>query len=264
MSPETGRQNLIEARGLAVGYHGRPVLEGVDFDAGPGLRIGLLGPNGGGKTTLFRALLGQLDPLGGTLEVSASPATVPQSDRSRLDFPVTCLDVATMGALARLSWWQRPGRSDRRRARQALETVGLGSRTDDSFGDLSGGQRQRVLIARALTAEAELLLLDEPYTGLDSRSARQLDRLIEDLAGSGRTVMIATHDVDQARDWDRVICLNRSQIAFGRPEDVLDRDILERTYGGHIVEIPGEPGQGVLPPHHHHHHDDEVHDGADS
>ncbi|MBK5110927.1 MAG: metal ABC transporter ATP-binding protein [Thermoleophilia bacterium] len=246
---------MIEALDLAIGYDGRPVLSEVRFEAWYGSRIGLLGPNGGGKTTLFRALLGELKPLSGSLTVEGASATVPQSDRSRLDYPVTCLDVATMGALARLRWWQRPTRGDRAKAAEALGTVGMGDRADDSFGDLSGGQRQRVLIARALTAEADLLLLDEPYTGLDSKSAKRLDRLIEELAGDGRTVMIATHDVEQAQGWDRVLCLNRTQIAFGPPDDVLDRKVLEATYGGHIVEIPGEPGHGVLPPHHHDHED---------
>jgi manganese/iron transport system ATP-binding protein/manganese/zinc/iron transport system ATP- binding protein len=138
-------------------------------------------------------------------------------------------------------------------AREQLEIVGLSEYASASFGELSGGQRQRVLIARALTADADLLLLDEPYTGLDSSSATLLDRLIEDLAGQGRAVMIATHDVEQARAWDLVLCLNRSQIAFGSPGATLDRQVLEATYGGSIVEIPGEPGQGVLPPHHHDH-----------
>ncbi len=101
------------ARELSVGYDGTPALSGVDFEVGPGARIGLLGPNGGGKTTLFRALTGELKPMSGELDVSASCATVPQTDRTRLDYPVTCLDVATMGALARLPWWRRPGRKDR-------------------------------------------------------------------------------------------------------------------------------------------------------
>ena len=253
-SPQPGG-GLASARRLSVGYGGVPALTGVELEIGRGTRIGLLGPNGGGKTTLFRAFTGELKPISGELEVNATCATVPQTDRTRLDYPVTCLDVATMGALARLPWWKKPGRKDRAMALENLKLVGLGERSRNSFGDLSGGQRQRVLIARALTADAELLLLDEPYTGLDSASAALLDGLIRDLADRGRTVMIATHDVDQARCWDLVLCLNGTQIAFGPPDTTLNREVIEATYGGSIVEIPGQPGRGVLPPHHHDHGD---------
>lgn len=260
-SDESPGRTFVTARDLGLGYEGRIVLDRLDFQIPKGTRVGLLGPNGGGKTTLFRALLGQIRPLEGSLEMDATCATVPQSDRSRLDYPVTCLDVATMGALARLPWWRRPGRGDRDLAMSNLETVGLAERASDGFGDLSGGQRQRVLIARALTADAELLLLDEPYTGLDSTSSARLDRLIDDLAGKGCTVMIATHDVDQARAWDRVLCLNGRQVAFGRPEKSLSREVLEATYGGHIVEIPGQPGQALMPAHHCNHEHDHDHAG---
>jgi ABC-type Mn2+/Zn2+ transport system ATPase subunit len=243
------------ARDLAIGYDGAPVLTGVEFELEAGMTVGVLGPNGGGKTTLFRALLGMLEPAAGALVIGVSCSTVPQSDRSRLDYPVTCLDVARMGTLAGLPWWRRPGRREREISLKALGMVGMRELADSSFGELSGGQRQRVLIARALSAEADLLLLDEPYSGLDSPSAERLDRLILDLAAEGKSVMIATHDVDQTMDWDRVLCLNREQIAWGPPAEVLDREVLERTYGGQIVEIPGHPGEGVLPPHHHHDHD---------
>jgi ABC-type Mn2+/Zn2+ transport system ATPase subunit len=156
-----------------------------------------------------------------------------------------------MGAIARLQWWRRPGRAERRAARAALDAVGLADAADATFGDLSGGQRQRVLVARALVQDAPVILLDEPFTGLDSASAERLEALIARLASEGRGLMIATHDVEQARGWDTVLCLNRRQVAFGAPADVLGLATLEATYGGAIVDLPGDAGRGVLPAHHH-------------
>ena len=244
-------QPLIEAEGLAVGYGGPAAIVDVSFALAPGQRLALLGPNGGGKTTLLRALLGELRPLSGRLEVHGRCGTVPQTERTRLDYPVSALDVATMGALSRLPWWRRPSRDDRRGAQAALERVGLGDRAEKTFGELSGGQRQRVLIARALVQDAAVLLLDEPFSGLDNASAAALETLIAELAGEGRGIVVATHDLDQARRSDSVLCLNRRQIGAGRPSEVLDRETLEATYGGAIVEIPGTGSKAILPSHHH-------------
>lgn len=147
---------LIEASGLAVAYRGGPrVLEAVTLTVRAGERVGVLGPNGGGKTTLMRALLGELAPAAGTLAVHGRCGTVPQTERSRLDFPVSALDVVLMGALARGPWWRRPGRRERAEALEALARVGMRERARDTFGELSGGQRQRVLVARALLQEAD-------------------------------------------------------------------------------------------------------------
>lgn len=246
---------LVGATGLAAGYGARAVLEGVTFSVRAGERVAVLGPNGGGKTTLFRVLIGELGPLTGTVRRPARCGVVPQTERSRLDFPVSALEVAAMGAISRLPWWRRPGRHERRRARAALDAVGLEERADATFGDLSGGQRQRVLVARALVQDAEVLLLDEPFTGLDSASAAQLEGLMQDLAGEGRALLIATHDVEQAGTWDSVLCLNGHQVAFGAPPArILNREVLERTYGGAIVALPGGEGRGVIPPHHHPEH----------
>jgi ABC-type Mn2+/Zn2+ transport system ATPase subunit len=246
-------QLLIEAAGLAVGYDGEPAISDVSFSLRSGERLALLGPNGGGKTTLLRALLGELSPLAGDLRVGARCATVPQTERSQLDYPVSALDVAAMGALSRLPWWRRPGRHDREAAAEALDRVGLADLADQTFGKLSGGQRQRVLIARSLVQDAGILLLDEPFSGLDRPASERLEALIASLAAEGRAVAIATHDLEQAGRWDSVLCLNGRQIAVGRADDVLDLAVLEATYGGTIVELPGSASRAILPPHHHHH-----------
>jgi ABC-type Mn2+/Zn2+ transport system ATPase subunit len=247
---------LLTTAGLACGYDAEPVLTGVDLELRAGDRVAVLGPNGGGKTTLFRTLLGELSVLDGSLDLHARCAVVPQTERSRLDFPVSATDVALMGAVSRLAWWRRPSRADRRLARAALAQVGLTEHADRTFGDLSGGQRQRVLVARALVQDAPIVLLDEPFTGLDAVSADRLEALLQSLAQEGRGLLIATHDVAHARQWGTVLCLNRRQIAFGSA-DVLTREVLEATYGGEIVDIDCAVhgnDRAVLGGHHGHEH----------
>jgi ABC-type Mn2+/Zn2+ transport system ATPase subunit len=250
-APHVERAAPLRVDRLAAAYGARIVLRDVSFEAQRGERIAVLGPNGGGKTTLFRVLLGELAPAAGMVHAEGRFAVVPQTERSRLDFPVSALDVALMGARSRLPWWRRPAHHDRERARDALAAVGLADHAEATFGDLSGGQRQRVLVARALVQDAPVLLLDEPFRGLDAVSGERLDALLTGLAGEGRTLLIATHEVAQARRWERVLCLNGRQIAFGPAARVLTREVLEATYGAAIVSVPGAPGEGILPAHHH-------------
>jgi ABC-type Mn2+/Zn2+ transport system ATPase subunit len=239
---------------LRGGYApGRDALRDVTFTAEPGQIVGVLGPNGGGKTTLFRALLGELPVWGGDVALPGRPAYVPQTDRARLDFPVTAFDVVLMGAYGRTPWFRRIARRDRDAALAALERVALGDHADAAFGALSGGQRQRVLIARALLQEAAVLLLDEPLSGVDRVSSARIEAVFDELREEGRTLLVATHDVRQAAEWDRVLCLNRRQIEYGKPAAVLSPETLRETYGGDLIVLPGGD-RAVEVGHHRHAH----------
>jgi ABC-type Mn2+/Zn2+ transport system ATPase subunit len=242
----------VTVRGLAGGYApGRDAIRSVEFSAGPGEIVGVLGPNGGGKTTLFRALLGELPVRRGEVLLPGRPAYVPQTDRARLDFPVSAFDVVLMGAYARTRWFRRVARRDRDAARAALDRVGLADSADETFGTLSGGQRQRVLIARALLQEAPVLLLDEPLSGVDGVSAARIEAVFAELRAERRTLLVATHDVRQAAEWDRVLCLHGRQIEYGAPAAVLGPETLRETYGAELIVLAGG-GAAVGVGHHAH------------
>ncbi len=246
--------SAVGAEGLAGGYRaGTDALWDVSFSAGPGEVVAVLAPNGGGKSTLLRALLGELPYRRGTVELAGAAAYVPQTERARLDFPLGALDVALMGAYARTPWYRRLARADRAAAAAALERVGLAERAGERFGALSGGQRQRVLIARALVQDAPVLLLDEPLSGVDAASAESIEALFGELRAEGRTLLVATHDVCQARAWDQVLCLNGGQVAYGPPAQALSSEVLQRTYGAELVLL-GEGGAAVSVSHHGHAH----------
>ena len=245
----------IAVEALAVGYGATAVLEDVTFTATGGQSICVLGPNGGGKTTLFRALLGELEPLAGRLAVSGRPAYMAQTERTRLDFPVTALDVAVMGTLADGRWWLPARRPDRDAALAALERVGLAEHAGVRFGELSGGQRQRALLARALVQDAQVLLLDEPLSGVDPASATLIAGVFDQLREDGRTLLVASHDVESARSFDSVLCLNRRQVGFGAPAATLDRATLQATYGHELIVLEGGAGAVTVQHHEHGHHD---------
>jgi ABC-type Mn2+/Zn2+ transport system ATPase subunit len=247
----------IRARGLAVSYDGSTAaLTDVEFAVQAGQLVVLLGPNGGGKTTLFRALTGELQRLTGSLTVAGRIALLPQTDRTRLDYPVTALDVALMGTLSHGSWWRRPGRAARTAAHAALAEVGLEDGAGELFGELSGGQRRRVLLARTIVQGAPILALDEPLAGVDPASAQVIQSALERLRDSGRLVLVTSHDVEQALAADRVLCLNRRQIAFGPPSTTVTEQVLRDTYEAELTVIGEQAGvRTITTVQHHHHHE---------
>jgi ABC-type Mn2+/Zn2+ transport system ATPase subunit len=249
----------VAVDGLSAGYGGRPVLQGVSFAADPGRTVCVLGPNGGGKTTLFRALTGELEATTGRVHVAGRPAYVAQTERTRLDFPVSALDVALMGSLAHGRWWLPPSRGQRDAAARALERVGLTEQAAIPFGELSGGQRQRTLLARALVQDARVLLLDEPTSGADPASAQLIEVVFSELRAEGKALLVSSHDVQSARGFDLVLCLNGRQIAFGPPGEALDRETLQQTYGRELIMLDAAgPASAVTIQHHGHRH--ETHD----
>jgi ABC-type Mn2+/Zn2+ transport system ATPase subunit len=247
--------SAVRATDLSAGYGGPPVLREVSFELEPGQSLAVLGPNGGGKTTLFRALTGELTPTSGEAALAGRPAYVAQTERTRLDFPISALEVALMGSLARGRWWLPAGRGERARAQAALVRVGLGGSEQARFGSLSGGQRQRVLLARALVQDAPVLLLDEPLAGVDPASGERIAALFDELRDEGRALLVSTHDVESARRFDRVLCLHGRQVAFGLPDAVLDRATLQATYGHELIVLEDDDsgGQAAVCVQHHEH-----------
>ena len=225
---------------LAVQFERELVLSGVSLDVPPGASVALVGPNGAGKSTLLRAVLGLVPASHGSVEVLGRSAVdsrrevayVPQADVLDREFPVTVGQVVMMGRYRSIGWLRRPARIDRAAVAAALAEVGLTHRSDDRFGVLSGGQRQRVLLARAIAQEARLLLLDEPFNGVDATSQQLLVDVIERLRTTGVAVVLSTHDLSLAHLACSQACLlNRNVIAHGAVAEELTSDHLAQAYG---------------------------------
>ena len=244
----------LEVDRVSVSYNGTPALEDVSFRLEPGRRVAVVGPNGAGKSTLFKVIAGMLQPSAGQIRVYGHGphghiciAYVPQRSQIDWSFPVTVADVVMMGRAGQIGLFRWPSRSDWDLVHNSLEQVDMEDFASRQIGELSGGQQQRVFIARALAQEAELLLLDEPLTGLDMPSQEAIFQILDDLERRGVTVMVSTHDLDLAsKQFDLMMLLNRRVMALGRPDEVLAPDTLLRAYGGHLHVLPAEDGALVL------------------
>jgi manganese/iron transport system ATP-binding protein len=233
----------------AVAYGRAVALEDVTLTIGPGDAVALIGPNGAGKSTLLKAILGLLPLSRGSVSVLGEApdrarrevAYVPQADALDAEFPISVLQVVLMGRYRSIGWGRRPRRADRELALAALEEVGLRERAAERFGTLSGGQRQRVLLARAVAQHAKLLLLDEPFNGLDATTSAILVKVLGRLRGEGAGVVMSTHDLAVAHLTCGEACLlNRRQVAYGPIADTLTPDLLAAAYGPRAVVLASD------------------------
>jgi ABC-type Mn2+/Zn2+ transport system ATPase subunit len=242
-----------------AGYGDRIALEDMNLEIPVGALVAIVGPNGGGKSTLLKLIAGLLRPWSGTVEVLGAPAGkesrrvayVPQAELVDWSFPVNVWNVAMMGRYPRLGPLRQPGKRDHEAVEAALERVGLSDRAHSPIGALSGGQRRRAFLARAMAAEAELYLLDEPVTGVDVPTQEAIMELLGAEADEGKSVVATTHDLAAAaRHFRSIVAVNRRIVASGSADLVTNAEVLARVYGGHLLMLGDR--LGVLDDSHHH------------
>ncbi len=245
-SPSTSDSTVpaIEVEHLTVSYGAVPALLDVSFAIPQGQLVGIIGPNGSGKSTLIKAILGFLRPDVGSVRIFGTPvertrklvAYVPQRGSVDWDFPVTVEEVAMMGRYGNIPWWQwGPSSKDREIVDEALSIVRMDNLRKRQIGELSGGQQQRVFMARALAQGARVVLLDEPFAGVDAATERAILNVLENAKQSGRTLVVVHHDLATAAEFfDALILLKQRLFAFGTPLQILQPELLSEVYDGNV------------------------------
>ncbi|MCH9815789.1 MAG: metal ABC transporter ATP-binding protein [Actinomycetia bacterium] len=240
MTQESGGPPTVAARDLVLSYDRHIALDSSSFSI-PGQvgTIAIIGPNGSGKSTLLHAMTGLIRPREGALQVLGKDPVairsvvsyVQQTTQLHESLPITVRQVVAMGRYPKVGWWRRLSAHDRALIQRAMDRMQVADLASRQFAELSGGQRQRVLIAQGIAQEHQLLLLDEPLTGLDLTSARTIDALVHGEREDGCTVVLTTHDLDEARAADQVILVGGKVLAAGPPDQVLTRRNLETAFG---------------------------------
>jgi manganese/zinc/iron transport system ATP- binding protein len=206
--------------------------------------VGIIGPNGAGKSTLLKAVMDLVPKASGRVEVFGRSwkqnrhrvGYVPQRESVDWDFPVSVLDVVTMGLYGKIGWFRPVLRRHRELAMRALERVGIGEYAGRQISQLSGGQQQRTFLARALVQEADLYLMDEPFSAVDAATEQAIVSLLRDMRTAGKTALVIHHDLHTVPDYfDSVVLLNMRVVAQGPTPTVFTRENLERTYGGRLT-----------------------------
>ncbi|MDJ0623528.1 MAG: metal ABC transporter ATP-binding protein [Desulfocapsaceae bacterium] len=239
----TKSTSVIKVEHLTVSYHAKPALLDVTIDIDSDQLIGVIGPNGAGKSTFIKAILGFIKPDIGTVLINGKSAQkakgevayVPQRGAVDWDFPITVQEVALMGRYQQIPWYTSPKRKDRQAALEALEMVRMEDFVDRQIGELSGGQQQRVFMARALAQGSDILLLDEPFAGVDAATERAILEVLERAKQSGKTLVVVHHDLSTAAEYfDKLILIKQRLYAYGTPRMVLREDLLSKVYEGRL------------------------------
>ena len=250
----------LSAEDITVEFGGVKILDNVSFNAGPGCIMGVVGPNGAGKSTLFNVITALQPPTSGEVLIHGKSmsesrgvvAYVPQYERVNSRIPTSAWDVVMQGKVRHAGWFRRPGRADRTAAEEALNRVGMWDRRKSLVYELSGGQRQRVFVARALAQGADILLLDEAFSGVDIASQTALMDVLLELRDDGRTIMMSSHDINHMAHYcDECLCLNCNVCACGPPGEVLNEEVMTQLYGP-FGSVPFH-GHGLAGDEHGHH-----------
>jgi ABC-type Mn2+/Zn2+ transport system ATPase subunit len=234
----------LEVKNISIGYGEKVIMRDLSFQIPHGARVAVVGPNGAGKSTLFKALVGLLPLKSGHIFIHGEElgshqdcvAYVPQREEVDWRFPVTVSDVVMMGRYGQIGWLKRPSARDKQIVQNSLEQMGIADLASQPIGQLSGGQQQRAFLARSLAQEPHILLMDEPFTGVDVTTQEASLRLLDHLQKREVTTLVSTHDLNLAASrFDLVLLLNHRLIAYGTPGDVFAKENLAQAFGNSLL-----------------------------
>ena len=240
----THTPHRLEVENASIGYGEKIIMRDLSFQVPHGARVAVVGPNGAGKSTLFKALVGILPLKSGRILIHGESlgthkdcvAYVPQREDVDWRFPVTVSDVVMMGRFGQIGWWSQPSKTDKQIVRKSIEQMGITDLAELSIGQLSGGQQQRAFLARALAQEPHILLMDEPFTGVDATTQEVTFGLLDHLREKVVTAIISTHDLNLAASrFDLVLLINHRLIAFGTPQEVFTSENLASAFGNSLL-----------------------------
>ncbi|HLC65554.1 MAG TPA: metal ABC transporter ATP-binding protein [Candidatus Nanoarchaeia archaeon] len=234
--------NAVEIKNLTVSYDRQPVIRSISFAISQKQIVGIIGPNGAGKSTLLKAMVGLLRTDSGEISIFGKQvidakhliAYIPQRSEIDWDFPVTVQDVVIMGRYKKLGLFKRPKKIDHEIVKKSLREVGMLQYSERSIGQLSGGQQQRVFIARALAQQTPILMLDEPFVGIDAATEKSIWQLLNKLKRD-KTIIVVNHNLTESvKNYDRVALINQRLIAYGSPS-ILNKELIQKTYSGRLT-----------------------------